>query len=63
MGSFLSRISDAFASVGTNKSARILLLGLDSAGKTTILYKLKINENVQTIPSNGMVINNQNISH
>ena len=31
----------------------MLLLGLDAAGKTTILYKLKLNELVQTIPTIG----------
>ena len=29
------------------------MLGLDAAGKTTILYKLKLNENVTTIPTIG----------
>ncbi len=28
-------------------------LGLDAAGKTSILYKLKLGENVQTIPTIG----------
>ena len=39
--------------VGTWKDtpARILLLGLDAAGKTTMLYKLKLNETVTTIPT------------
>lgn len=32
---------------------RILMLGLDAAGKTTILYKLKLNQNVTTIPTVG----------
>merc|ERR1712072_766533 len=32
---------------------RILLLGLDAAGKTTILYKLKLGEVVTTIPTIG----------
>ena len=36
-----------------NSRARILVLGLDAAGKTTILYKLKLNENVSTIPNIG----------
>ena len=31
--------------------ARIILLGLDAAGKTTMLYKLKLNETVTTIPT------------
>ncbi|GJN22610.1 hypothetical protein PR202_gb10193 [Eleusine coracana subsp. coracana] len=33
--------------------ARIMMLGLDAAGKTTILYKLKIGEVVFTIPTVG----------
>jgi GTPase SAR1 family protein len=37
----------------TNKEMRILLLGLDAAGKTTILYKLTLGEVVTTIPTLG----------
>ena len=29
------------------------MLGLDNAGKTTILYKLKLGENIHTIPTIG----------
>merc|ERR1712165_198805 len=32
---------------------RILMVGLDAAGKTTILYKLKLGEVVTTIPTVG----------
>lgn len=32
---------------------RILMLGLDNAGKTTILFKLKMGEYVTTIPTVG----------
>ena len=32
---------------------RILMLGLDYSGKTTILYQLKMNETVKTIPTIG----------
>jgi ADP-ribosylation factor 6 len=32
---------------------RILMLGLDAAGKTTILYKLKLGQPVATIPTVG----------
>ncbi|XP_008010431.2 ADP-ribosylation factor 2 [Chlorocebus sabaeus] len=35
------------------KEMRILILGLDTAGKTTILYKLKLAETVPTIPTVG----------
>ena len=33
--------------------SRLLMLGLDAAGKTTILYKLKLGEVVTTIPTIG----------
>jgi small GTP-binding protein len=38
--------------VGT-REMRILMVGLDAAGKTTILYKLKLGEVVNTIPTIG----------
>ncbi|KAL9653262.1 hypothetical protein ABK040_010969 [Willaertia magna] len=50
MGQTLSQL---FANLFKNKEARILLVGLDAAGKTTILYKLKLDENVTTIPTIG----------
>mmetsp|Transcript_14377 Transcript_14377/g.21524 ORF Transcript_14377/g.21524 Transcript_14377/m.21524 type:complete len:179 (-) Transcript_14377:59-595(-) len=38
---------------GLKKEMRILMVGLDAAGKTTILYKLKLGEIVTTIPTIG----------
>ena len=38
------------------KEMRILMVGLDAAGKTTILYKLKLGEIVTTIPTIGEYI-------
>merc|ERR1712039_915896 len=38
--------------IGTQEM-RILMVGLDAAGKTTILYKLKLGEVVTTIPTIG----------
>ena len=35
------------------KEARILMLGLDAAGKTTILFQLKLGEVVSSIPTIG----------
>lgn len=35
------------------KEVRVLMLGLDGAGKTTILYKLKLDKAVSTIPTVG----------
>jgi len=39
------------------KEMRILMVGLDAAGKTTILYKLKLGEIVTTIPTIGKFLN------
>ena len=36
-----------------NKEMRILMLGLDASGKTTILYRLKLGQSVTTIPTVG----------
>jgi small GTP-binding protein len=33
-----------------SKEVRILILGLESAGKTTILYQIKMGETVKTVP-------------
>lgn len=35
------------------REASILMLGLDSAGKTTVLYQIRLNENVNSIPTIG----------
>ncbi|EAY03667.1 ADP-ribosylation factor 1, putative [Trichomonas vaginalis G3] len=45
--------SDTFKHWFSNRETRILMLGLDAAGKTTVLYRLKLNENVMTIPTIG----------
>lgn len=37
----------------TNKEHRILILGLDGAGKTTILYRLHLGEVISTVPTIG----------
>lgn len=36
-----------------NKELQILMLGLDAAGKTTIVYKLKLGELITTVPTIG----------
>ncbi|EFN58139.1 hypothetical protein CHLNCDRAFT_20429 [Chlorella variabilis] len=48
-GLWFSRLLSLFG----DKEARILVLGLDNAGKTTILYRLHVGEVVQTIPTIG----------
>jgi len=53
MGSFLTKISELFSNFGNSKTNKILMLGLDNAGKTTILYRLKLNTFINTIPTIG----------
>ncbi|KAG8810508.1 hypothetical protein FRC18_004017 [Serendipita sp. 400] len=53
MGAYWSAIMDSLSALAGNKEVRILMLGLDAAGKTTILYKLKLGEVVTTIPTIG----------
>ncbi|XP_021897523.1 ADP-ribosylation factor 1-like isoform X1 [Carica papaya] len=50
MGVAISRLVRIFFA---KKEMRILMVGLDAAGKTTILYKLKLGEIVTTIPTIG----------
>jgi len=45
--------SKFWARLTSKKEMRILMVGLDAAGKTTILYKLKLGEVVTTIPTIG----------
>lgn len=46
-------LSSVFTRLFGKKPMRILMVGLDAAGKTTILYKLKLGEIVTTIPTIG----------
>lgn len=50
MGNIFEKI---FRGLFGKKEMRILMVGLDAAGKTTILYKLKLGEIVTTIPTIG----------
>ena len=50
MGNFFQK---AFQSLLGQKEAKILLLGLDAAGKSTILYKLKLGETKSQEPTVG----------
>ena len=50
MGLSLSRLFSYFIA---ERRARVCMLGLDAAGKTTILYKMKLNELITTIPTVG----------
>ncbi|CAK8675613.1 ADP-ribosylation factor 4-like [Clavelina lepadiformis] len=46
-------IAKMFTRLFSKENMRILMVGLDAAGKTTILYKLKLGEIVTTIPTIG----------
>ncbi|AEC06385.1 Small GTPase superfamily ARF/SAR type [Arabidopsis suecica] len=50
MGARFSRIAKRFL---PKSKVRILMVGLDGSGKTTILYKLKLGEVVTTVPTIG----------
>ena len=50
MGNLFGKL---FEGLFGKKEMRILMVGLDAAGKTTILYKLKLGEIVTTIPTIG----------
>merc|ERR1712227_995911 len=47
------RMGNFFSNLFGQKELRILILGLDGAGKTTILYRLQVGEVVTTIPTIG----------
>jgi len=49
MGQAIARLMSIFNKI----DARIVMVGLDAAGKTTVLYKLKLNDVVTTIPTIG----------
>ena len=50
MGSYFSSLIDK---IFPKTPSRILMVGLDNAGKTTILYKLKLGEVLTTLPTIG----------
>eukprot|EP01102_Stenamoeba_stenopodia_P004525 TRINITY_DN14823_c0_g1_i1.p1 TRINITY_DN14823_c0_g1~~TRINITY_DN14823_c0_g1_i1.p1 ORF type:complete len:177 (+),score=37.78 TRINITY_DN14823_c0_g1_i1:262-792(+) len=57
MGNFFYKLFFA------NRDVKILMVGLDAAGKTTILYKLKLNEVVTTIPTIGFNVESVKYKH
>ncbi|XP_052057841.1 uncharacterized protein LOC127698414 [Mytilus californianus] len=53
MGQLISKIYTLVSGLSSSVAANIVMLGLDASGKTTILYKIKLNETVKTIPTVG----------
>lgn len=51
MGLFMSTLWNTL--LGSTQDYRLLMLGLDAAGKTTVLYRLKLGEVQHTIPTVG----------
>ena len=59
MGELLSKAIEKLAApFSSSKPTKILLLGLDGAGKTTVVYKLKLNEYMSTVPTIGFNVEN-----
>ena len=65
MGVTISKIISIWNKWTNKEPVRILMVGLDAAGKTTILYKLQLGEIVTTVPTIGFnveTVNYNNIS-
>ena len=60
MGILISTLIDRFF---PKTPSRILMIGLDNAGKTTVLYKLKLGEVVTTIPTIGFNVETVEYKH
>ena len=60
MGILISTLIDRFF---PSTPSRITMLGLDNAGKTTVLYKLKLGEVVTTIPTVGFNVETVEYKH
>ncbi|XP_028310986.1 ADP-ribosylation factor-like protein 4D [Gouania willdenowi] len=53
MGNQLTEIAPSSAFLPGFQSLHVVVIGLDSAGKTSLLYRLKLCEFVETIPTKG----------
>ena len=60
MGLLFSTLIDRFF---PKTPSKILMVGLDNAGKTTVLYKLKLGEVVTTIPTIGFNVETVEYKH
>ena len=58
MGQIFTRVWNKFFAM--QQDVRILMVGLDAAGKTTILYKLKLGEQIVAIPTVGFNVEEVN---
>lgn len=53
MGGLWSKITAAFGMIQPDREVRVLVLGLDNAGKTSIVYRLQLGSVVRTTPTVG----------
>ncbi|XP_034448248.1 ADP-ribosylation factor-like protein 4D [Hippoglossus hippoglossus] len=53
MGNQLTEIAPNTTFLPSFQSLHVVVIGLDSAGKTSLLYRLKLQEFVETIPTKG----------
>ena len=53
-------IKNLFAKKLPKKQCKVVMLGLDGAGKTTILYSLKLGDVLMTIPTIGFNVEELN---
>ncbi len=53
MGTTIAKPFKTLSSMFNDREAKILMLGLDDAGKTSILYSLKLDQHVSTTPTLG----------
>uniref|UniRef100_A0AAY4DCG7 ADP-ribosylation factor-like protein 4D n=1 Tax=Denticeps clupeoides TaxID=299321 RepID=A0AAY4DCG7_9TELE len=53
MGNQLTEMAPNTAFLPNFQSLHVVVIGLDSAGKTSLLYRLKLKEFVKTIPTKG----------
>lgn len=53
MGLTFSSLFESLAFWKSGQQCRVLMLGLDSAGKTTILYRLQMGEVISAVPSSS----------
>ena len=56
MGGYLTKLLNSFSDM----KAKILILGLDGAGKTTIMYQMQLHENVHAVPTIGFNVEQVN---
>ena len=49
----MGNLTSIFKRLISKRDVRIVMVGLDAAGKTTVLYKLKLGERIVTVPTIG----------